>query len=363
MDTVFYFFSNYSFVIIAVIGGVLALLTAFYFFIPLQVKRLYHNIAYWLTKHKGSALFLSHGGVHLTIFSVFLLIAFWMIADVAQNNIATFNQIIYTFYGDTLKNYKLSTIKMKSDLSRRPGNVYNPNDMILEYGYKRDMQVDSPKIMKLFKNPRIKGDYDLISVVHVIVENETPVEECDSNYTIYHPTTSKKVCNSIKYSSHNKYYYGRSSLEDTTHNFKYSFYGKDVLKKWNKINPYFKFWIGINMRCKYEIDDNSEIAIMLDNRNNDKYEKGINEPLNIEEIIPEPSYRSVSEIRYKGSEKINEVIMNGGVYVSALDPEKKAETDKWQLLSSVFAGTLIAFCIDIFVQLVLKWRKLKKYQQ
>ena len=282
-----------------------------------------------------------------------------MISEVYNNNIASFSQVVYTFKGDTLKNYKLSTIKMKSDLSRRPGNVYNPNDTRLDYGYIRDPEVDSPKIVNLFNNPRIKGDYDLISVVHVVVDNQTPVEKYNKQYPIYKLTTSKQVCNSIKYTSHDKYYFGYSSLEDSTHYFKYSFYGKDVFKQWSKVNPYFKIWIGLNMKCKYELDDNSEITILLDDSNNNKYGKCINEPLNIEEIIPQPSYRSVSEIKYKGKEKINEVVKNGGVYISALDPEKKAESDKRQILFSVFAGTFIAFCIDILVQLILKWRNIK----
>jgi hypothetical protein len=358
MDAILNFFFNYSLVILVIIGVLIMCIIVFYILLPVLIKNVYQRITHLLTLHKGAAKFLSHGGVHFIFFFIFLVVSLWMIADVAQNNIATFNQVVYTFYGDTLKNYKLSTIKMKSDLSRRPGNVYNPNDMILEYGYKRDSLVDSHKTLKLFNDPRIKGDYDLVSVIHVVADNETPIKTFNKLYTVYSPTKNKQVCNSIKYTSHNKYYYGRSSLEDSTHYFKYSFYGKDVLKEWSKMNPYFKFWIGVNMVCKYDIDDNSEITIILDNGNN----KGqcINEPLNIEEIIPEPSYRTVSEIKYKGKEKIGEVINNGGVYVSALDPEKKAETDKHQILYSVFAGTFIAFCIDIFIQIILKWRKIVK---
>lgn len=360
MDDVLYFFLNYSFVVIAIIAGVLVCLLVSYILMSSKVRLLYCKIAAWLTKHKGFALFLSHGGVHLTLFSVFLIIALWMIADVAQNNIATFNQVVYTFYGDTLRNYKLTTLKMTSDMSRRPGNIYNPNDMLLEYGYTRDIYSDSLKTLKLFKDPRISGLYDLISVVHAIIDNETPIKKHDSLYTVYHPTISKQVCNTIKYTSHDKYYYGRSSLEDSTHYFRYSFFGKDVLKEWSKLNPYFKFRIGVKMDCKYELDNNSEITIVLDNSKNNASGSFIKEPLNIDEIIPTPSYRTVSEIKYKGKEKIDEVIRNGGVYVSALDPEKKAEADKRQLLYSVFAGTFIAFCIDIFVQLILKWRKINK---
>jgi len=359
MDTIFDFFSKYSIVIISIVLGLFFITITLYIIMPSLVKRLYRGIAHILTNHKRLAIFLSHGGVHLTLLTIFFVLAIWMIADVARNNIATFNQTVYTFYGDTLKNYKLSTIKMKSDLSRRSGNIYNPNDMILEYGYKRDINADSLRIVNLFKNPRIRGDYDLISVVHVIVDNETPVKTFNKPYTKYHRTKNKQVYNSIKHTSHNKYYYARSSIEDSTHYFVYSFYGKDVLKEWNKLNPYFKFWIGINMECKYEIDDDSEITIVFDNSNNKQKGECINEPLNIEEIIPTPTIRTTSEIKYKGKEKINEVIKNGGIYVSALDPEKKAETDKRQLLYSVFAGTFIAFCIDIFVQLIIKWRKIK----
>ena len=359
MDKLFYFFSEYSFVIIIIIASIFTTIIVLYFLVPSLFNWLYQKTAHILSKHKRLAIFLSHGGVHLTLLSLFLIIAIWMIADVAKNNIATFNQVVYTFYGDTLKNYELSTIKMKSDLSRRPGNIYNPDDMILEYGYKRDQATDSPKVVQLFNDPRIKDKYDLISVVHVLTNNENPVEYYNNRYTRYHRTYSKQVCNSIKNTSHDKYYYGRSTLEDTTHYYKYSFYGKDVLKQWSKINPYFKFWIGINMQCKHEFDDNSEITIVLDNSPNKREEEYIREPLNIEEIIPKPSDRTVSEIRFRGREKINEVVKNGGIYVSALDPEKKAETDKRQLLYSVFAGTFIAFCIDIFVQLILKWRRIK----
>ena len=355
MDIIFSFFSKYSIVIISIIGSLFAITLASCLVIPSLVRRAYQKIAHFLTNHKRLAIFLSHGGVHITLLSLFSIIALWMVADVAKNNIATFNQVIYTFYGDTLKNYKLSTIKLRSDLRRRPGNVYYPNDMRIEYSFTRDLKVDSPRIVNLFNNPKIRGYYDLISKIHVIVNNESPIINYNPLNTVYHPTTNKQVCNSIKYTSHNKYYYGRSSIEDSTHNYIYSFYGKDVLKEWSKLNPYFKFWIGINMECNYEVDDKSEIAILLNDARTGDF---INEPINIEEIIPNPSERTVSQIMYKGKDKINEVIKNGGIYVSAFDPEKKAETDKRQLLYSVFAGTLIAFCIDIFVQLILKWRKI-----
>lgn len=81
-------------------------------------------------------------------------------------------------------------------------------------------------------------------------------------------------------------------------------------------------------------------------------------PTVIEKVIPEPTELTIENIIYRGKD-IERVFEQGGVYMTAVDNIKKVHADRMEFLWTVLIGTIIAFALDIIIQLILKWRKLQ----
>ena len=62
---------------------------------------------------------------------------------------------------------------------------------------------------------------------------------------------------------------------------------------------------------------------------------------------------------YKGKE-LEEVLNQGGIYITGVDPVRKDVVDRLDIIYSVLIGTIAAFILDIIVSLIVKWKKLKK---
>ena len=77
----------------------------------------------------------------------------------------------------------------------------------------------------------------------------------------------------------------------------------------------------------------------------------------IESVFPTPTEITLENIIYDGK-NVEKVFEQGGVYVTAVDPVKKAHANRMEFLWTVFIGVTLAFALDIIVQLILKWRKL-----
>lgn len=77
------------------------------------------------------------------------------------------------------------------------------------------------------------------------------------------------------------------------------------------------------------------------------------------EIYPTPTSISLNRVKYIGKEAVENIIRNGGVYIEAEDVKLSYRKDKIFILNSVLLGTIIAFAIDIIIQLVYKWRRLQ----
>ena len=251
------------------------------------------------------------------------LLLFVMLRALFRNNVASFNQLVYTFYGDTLKNYKLNYLSLEKDMSRRPGETFNKDDIILAYGYERDTAVHNPQILRPpFKNKKIIDDYDLVSVVRYLTVNS--------------------IKDTLEENPSKKYLINKNRLID-----------------WNEMNPYFSFWIGIVMMDEVNLNDRSIIKIKYNKVEKENAQNGIERPLVLDKIMPEPTSKSMTEIVYRGKE-LDEVIRQRGIYISGQDPLKKASAEKMNVFYTVLVGTIIAFILDIIVNLVIKWRKLEE---
>lgn len=320
----------------------------------------YFGAIHYLSSHKSIARFFAHGGIHLIVLFLCSLLLFVMLRALFRNNVASFNQLVYTFYGDTLKNYKLNYLSLEKDMSRRPGETFNKDDIVLAYGYERDTAVHNPKILRPpFQNKRIIDDYDLVSVVRYLTVNsikDTLEKNPSKKYLI---NKNNQVIHTEKISNHDRYYYSYSRLTDVKHIFYRVTNAKDRLIDWNEMNPYFSFWIGIVMMDEVNLNDRSIIKIKYNKVEKENAQNGIERPLVLDKIMPEPTSKSMTEIVYRGKE-LDEVIRQRGIYISGEDPLKKSSAEKMNVFYTVLAGTIIAFILDIIVNLVIKWRKLEE---
>lgn len=363
IDSILDFLAKYINPILIGLGIILLLVVLFFYIAPKKYQKEYHSIVRFLCKIKLLAIFLSHGGLHLLLFFFFFLWGCALIGIVKNESIASFHQVVYTFYGDTLKNYKLSHLNLKKDLSRREGNMINDNDILVYYEFRRDDSLSNIplKTIKPFKNV---DSVDLVSKVRMVIKNEKPLEIEENPIQprhFYHDFN--QVHRRVKYSNKDRYIYYYTTVKSQSHSYDHSFAGEDLEKNYEKKNPYYSFWLGLNFECEPALDDSSSIRFLFNKVDVTKAHEGMEEPINIEKIIPEPSEYTVSAIMYTGKEKIQEVIDNGGIYITAVDPVLKAKSEEKQIIYTVLAGTIFAFCIDLFVQLIIKWRRLKKNEE
>ena len=318
----------------------------------------YGKVLKGLSLHKGFPHFCAHGGLHLVAFLVLFVLTICMGVYLNNSNVASFNQIVYTFYGDTLHNYRLNYLSFEKDMSRRPNNVYNENDIQLSYGYVRDTAVHNPKIIKPAKKGAYNPDCDLVSIVRYVTCDDSDgfmkKNEC------YHPVKGLPQLRKTEYvSGHDRYYYNLSLLNDSSHVYYRVTHAEDHLIEWGGLNPYFSFWIGIVMvNPNVELNDESIIRIKTNDIKAQNSSEGIEHPLIFDHISPTPTYSNINEIVYKGKELKN-VIKQNGVYISGVDPVKRERVEKRNLAITVLLGTFIAIMLDVFVHLIIKWLKLK----
>ena len=358
VDIILDFLAENIEVILSSLGIIFVIILLILLLAPTFYNRNYKSFLHILFKGRIVALLLSHGGLHFLLFVGFFSLGCALIGIVKNESVASFHQVIYTFYGDTLHNYKLSSLKLTKDMSRRPGDFLNDNDINIEYSYTRDSSKLIPTIIKKFNNT---DSVDLVSKVRMFNVNERPLEiESNPRKPIHFYKDYHQMHRRVKYSNKDRFIYYFTTTKSVNHSYDHSFAGKDLEKNYEKMNPYYSFWLGLKFECIPDFNDSTSICLLFSKTIDAMSSDGITEPINVEKVIPEPSERSVSKLIYKGKEKIDEVINNGGIYITAVDPVLKAKADEKQIIYTVLAGTIFAFCLDLLIQLILKWKRIKE---
>lgn len=318
---------------------------------------LYNSSVHVLASNKRIARFFAHGFIHTLTLLVLGISAFIMGSFIFESNTTSFNQMVYTFYGDTLNNYKLNYISLAKDMTNRKDNVYNDADVTLSYGYELIKDSIERKLVAPYKYLKSNDRCDLVSKIRRVTKNDiqdTIIDKTHYNYL----APSCQYYQTVKKSNHERVYICSSSIRDRTHIFNQLTGGPDQLITKTKLNPFFSFWIGIVTPDHTVLNEKSIIRIKMNDINITNSTEGVTRPLIVEKVIPEPTTLTINEIVYKGKELAN-VLSQKGIYISGVDPIKKDEVDQKNLKYTVFLGTIIAFMLDIIVQLILKWRKLK----
>ena len=337
-----------------------------------KIKLLYKKIVEYLYSHKFIALFLSHGGLHILVLIIIFIVSILLYSKIINVNTHQLRSLEIEIC-DTLHNYDVSQMTFNFDIST--DNENNPLHCFLGFGYiKREKNIIN-KICLSYDS--VKGKtVDLVSRLSItsdewesqlfsnpIIEKEVYLHNYKTDKIIgvdqqIFPSKKKAQLFSIRLDGH----------YDFIPNIKQ----KGLLKNHGNENPYYNIWLGINIldrkdphfisyinRDSIKLDSTSVISVKINSY--ERIRKGKN-PVIINKIIPEPTNSSLFVINYQG-EQLKDVIENGGIYIDAEDKYLAEKANKLNIFFTVIIGTLIAFALDIIVNLILKWRKLKKQEE
>lgn len=121
-------------------------------------------------------------------------------------------------------------------------------------------------------------------------------------------------------------------------------------------NPYYSVYFKIDCG-NYDLRESSEINVDLSDPENR------NTVITFDNIVPVPTEIGINRITYKGKEAVESVLRNGGFYFNAKNTAKAHAADRLNLIFNVLIGTLIAFILDIVINLIYKWRRLKSSKE
>lgn len=120
-------------------------------------------------------------------------------------------------------------------------------------------------------------------------------------------------------------------------------------------NPYYRVHIKLSSEHIYhDIDSTATILIRFPK----EYVEGEPSFAQIIRAQPTPTRIGLNSILYTGRD-VKEAFNDGGLLIEAQDAEKVLKAERKSMLFSVLIGTIIAFCLDIMIQLIYKWRRLQ----
>lgn len=299
-------------------------------------SKLYLKSQHYLAMHKKLPIFLSHGGIHLAVLLLLLVtigILGYYIYEMSVRKYVVWNtkiEFVNPEYNNAkypLRHFSM-TIKTDSvsdkskvnidadfheytDITRAFDNISDqPVKWTWENHYPTDM------IFYKFSGANVTKGY----------EDSVKVEQLGNGFT----TTFK-----------NYYIYSMASKQTS---------GNLFMEK--SLNPYYCAYIRLS-QPNVNLDSLSDITIDLSKS------KAYNTVVTFDNICPVPSEVGLNKIVYRGKAKVEEVFNNGGIFIEAKDTVKAYRADRLFLLYSVLMGTLIAFCLDIIIKLIYKWRGIK----
>ena len=290
----------------------------------------------YLATHKKLPIFLSHGGLHLVVLILLLVIIGFLgykIIRMSVKNFAVIDTAI-EFVDDMDKNdYPLRhfVMSIKADSIKDKNHVYIKADFRdSNHSFKEYCDLSDKSIYWIWSNqypntPFVIYRYKGTSVTKGF-EGDIITDNIDNGFKV----TFKKY---ILFEGGNL----------TT--------GGNMLGE-NNDNPYYSALIRFS-QTNVNLDSLSSITIDLSKA------KSINTVIVFDKIYPEPSKIELNKFVYEGKDKVEQILKNGEIFFEAKDAVKAYRADKYYLLFSVLIGTLIAFCFDIIIKLIYKWRAIK----
>ena len=318
-----------------------------------RVIKTYYSITNWLAKKPQNCIARigSHGLFHIGVLGIVLYFGFTLYYDnlsisptTVHNIRVSFNPVInsdsFSLYPK--RNYAIEScnVLIEDDRVRKLTHGKYTNAIELEYFqndivYKDSVEIEitrtpysHPIECFVVKNDSLiptNNEFDSIQVVSFVAgmtrktkmpsppdETHTHVLICSDDFG--KDESSPYYCYRLVFGRNNSEYNGNPVI------FRFVL-GEEHYKKYDNFN-YF-----------------SERAISFD------------------QLVPNPDINLGNDIIYKDTTKIKEIFQSG-IYIKATDIDKEHKIKKGEYQSSVIAGLLLAFALDIIVQLVIKWRNL-----
>ncbi len=341
----------------------------------MRLSRLYVKANRLLRRHGKLALFLSHGFVHITLAIVLAICSIGLYTRVQNLNNPTLRQLSIDIDEHT-DNDCLESLIIGVNLTGAP----------IRDGWVKGND------NHIYISAELKQNTDSINLCSWPIKGENINRSVSSCGSIFVKSAQGKLKTSLNFKEDSPFY-GISQLDTfsvaTTHKNEdgwigqywyfvddmptlpnsdeiiqkimwLGYTGESLFKDKRDKSPFYNFWIGIDcpkLISQNQYKEDKKIGIILEFSDRDSL--GVyNNPIAFEHIYPEPSILTPTKVAYIGYDKVNEVINNTGISISGTDIKAKSQTDKKIFLYTVLIGTILAFMLDILVELVIKWRNL-----
>lgn len=363
-------------------------------------NRIYIKVRNYLAKHPKPPLILSHGFLHFVVLLALLIVAIILYNSTKEMSTIEVSQINIS-YQESLHNYEYSGIKGEFFLNQidtswiqintcmRPVFDAKRKDSVsaepsIDPNYKFSSAVIDDETDWATKHYNLKKHRNYYSHgIVVITSNECKLkrlgDKSDENIDWFYPN----------YDAFNDTLYAEYFSTDTIHHNtkKITLIGDDLFKS-GRNSPVKALWIGISAyKSQYANSNNLEYIDPFERGRFDIYygyekitnskqsrferrsallkgdkleQRTVERPFEIRTVIPEPDIITPFYISYNSAESQKRILQNGGIYLQVQDIDKQNEVDLRMMQYTILIGAIIAFMLDIIVNLILKWRRLAK---
>lgn len=302
----------------------------------MKLLKLYERVRLYLATHKKLSFILSHGGLHLAVLIVILIGIIFFSVDIVLG-------------------------------SRRE---YTVTDLVISESNCRSGYIDTLQIViephsnKWFVehySMRVNGAFSLSELPEMSHEKENAmIIETTGLLHFNYGTRAIATTTDKDYDDYKVFGITRG---DTVGN-------RIVTKAWTDVHPIYASVSGftghtigspyhmfkINIRLDGLIprfNDGSSVVVNLAGDNNR------DDVISFDHVYPTPTDVEFNRVVWRGKEDMERILSVGGIFVDARDVRLAYKAERMNLLYNILLGALIAFALDIIVQLIYKWRKLK----
>jgi len=298
---------------------------------------------------KAASYVLSHGGFHLILLAVVITFTYyWYNYNIHSSDVTMHNISMGVDSGDTFAGLAVN-IKIDSDSIRKETNGKFGSSVDFRFtrqimdkdenGNSRDpstVSVSVYGIPDLVVDSLLEGKYKISQRVDSTIEIE--LDPLQFGY--------KRPDGSIRRGAENLTFYSNDlGLKKGESSYNYFFHFGWLPEIHETRGTYGPSYIWIQFG-----DETMKNAFLF-------YD---NKKLLYNYIYPEPDILNNGFILYNTDEKIDEVRKNHGIIIQAEEIDAANNDNRKALIYSVWVGTLIAFAIDIAVQLVREWRNVNR---
>lgn len=314
----------------------------------------------WLATHQKAAFFLSHGLLHIIVLIVLIILGILLSISVARSSSIT-TRCMEIEVGDSTNNYALTYLNIYLRLGYQDESSQRPKASLDVLANFDNLYID--------RKEQFVNNYRCIPYITIRQPknyNTRTATVSDENQTL-DPSDkpTKPISTWIFFDKSNNtwnfYEYVASDSIQTPLGWFVGFPGNINFNGnafFEENNPHYRLFLKIHTNQDLytrSIDSTSRISI--------RFPKSLDienpEITTFNYIYPEPTHIGLNTITYIGKD-VKQVLDDGGIYIEGENRELAIKADRLSMLFSVLIGTIIAFALDIIIQLIYKWRRLQR---